>query len=113
MRIDDPARPKLANGRPAWKDAPQVVLPSITMTPLREAPFCLTVELRIIVNNVWKIIEVNSTEILSIVVEWYENPEETTRQRWGCEPPNWRQKQGPVDDKVGLGTSISIEDLGL
>lgn len=117
MQYFDPERPTLASGIPCWLTDPTTALPAIHVWPLL-CPKGTTdrVDCRVLVEGCWCQRELHKAELLMLLGDWRESPEEALRQWFGQEPParrlRWQQglpeRVEPIVTEVG-----SAEELGL
>ena len=82
MNYHDPARPRLANGRPSWLTAPLVALPSLVITP---EPHC-KYRIAFMINNSFKFLTINDDQIECTLIEWIASPENFALTKFGVIP---------------------------
>jgi hypothetical protein len=83
MRFNDPARPKLANGRVCWVDS-LIVLPTFELSP-RGA--CGEWNIRLMCGGIWAEKKIQIDDVMGLLAAWDEDPEEFMRVEFGREPP--------------------------
>lgn len=132
MTQDDPLRPQVA-GRPAWADAPQLVVPLLQLTP--QGPGLWLVQFMFPSQHgpnafswVGKVFDQNALapdnkdgetdELSAFLYEWYEDPEACVRKHFALEPPKgkvWYIARAPEIDGEAppAATSKSLGDMGL
>lgn len=104
MHWNDPARPRLANGRPCWCTAPTWAVPGLYARPGEDDDWFLEVMLA----GTWATTWVKEETLLHALQNWAEDPENTTRWLFGREPP------GPGSgQEEQQATGVSVESLGL
>lgn len=128
MTQDDPERPTIG-GRPAWRDAPQLVVPLLQLTPQGYGQYLVQFMFPSQLGPnafswVGKVFDVfafadervnNNSELQQFLVEWYEDPEECVRKHFAMEPPKgkvWIVARAP--EVAGeIKTDKTAEELGL
>lgn len=83
MRFNDPARPRLANGRVCWVGS-LIVLPTFELIP-REAWGEWTI--RLMCGGIWAEKDASADMVMQLIYKWDEDPEEFMRKEFGREPP--------------------------
>lgn len=121
MTHDDPERPLAPGGRPAWAEAPGLVLPLLQLTAQGEGVYLVQFMFpsQLGANAfswVGKQFEVGP-ELNSFLLDWYTSPEETVRTHFQMEPPRGRvwnfPKRAEIDGEPIDTTQLKPEDLGL
>ena len=82
MNYHDPARPRLANGRPSWLTAPLVALPSLVITP---EPHC-KYRIAFMINNSFKYLTIKDILVDYTLIEWIASPENFALNKFGVIP---------------------------
>ena len=84
MRFNDPSRPQLALGRPCWREAPGLTLPELAFRPTSATGVFLMI---LVGGGFWRAREVKGEEVLGLLREWGEGPEDFLERHWGMEAP--------------------------
>lgn len=113
MDFRSAARPCLANGRPTWLSSQHVALPGIMLTPAEEADLW---EVELLLDGSWATVELPLRGVMTLLLEWSNDPEAALMNYWGREPPE-RQVVEVLEPRkvteVILTTVSSPEDLDL
>lgn len=113
MHYFDPARPRLPNGLPAWRDAPNIALPRLIIVPLEEDYECYMVEAMI--NSSWKhfYTSIYSISLDSVLFKWKSDPEQFAHDYFGVESIQPFTYPTTVSIVAESLPSINPADLGI
>ena len=111
IRFLDPARARLGNGLPCWRDDPLRALPSLTLRPTARGTWLVGVmvggEERGQHWGVVKFCELALGGLEELLAAWAAGPEEALVEWWGVEAPRRRE------ERSGQSSELSAEELGL
>lgn len=80
----DEARPKIGGDTPSWLTAPLVALPQVHLTPTEQPDIWLV---EVVLDGSWESIELPLRGVMSLLLEWREDPEAALKNYWRREPP--------------------------
>lgn len=84
MHYFDPARPRLPNGLPTWRAAPNISLPRLIIVPLEVGELSYRIEAMI--NSSWKSFNIYGTTSLDALLSgWKLDPEQFAKDYFGVE----------------------------
>lgn len=119
MNLDHPDRPRIGGGRPAWLTAPNIVVPSLLLTPngpgMWQVQFMLPNKLSqtLAFSYVARNLE-SGAELEVFLLDWYDSPEDALMRYFAEEPPKgkvWTITR--EDPSAELETTKSLEELDL
>lgn len=117
---DSPLRPLAGANRPAWLDAPHIVVPSLLLTP--SGPGEWTVQFMFPARGrsgsfSWLSRRIDSfMELNDFLTDWWTSPEEALRKWFSVEPPKgrvWALPQVPEDHVDGESITIMVDSEDL
>lgn len=104
MKLFDPLRLRLPNGRGCWVGQPGVAIPAITVEPTPDANGQL-VDVEVIVNGGWVTRSALAIEQLpALVMHWHDDPEGAMVFWFGALPPATTPAPASNAARRGQGT---------
>lgn len=107
----DESRQKIGGDTPTWLTAPMVALPHIHLTPEPAGDMWLA---KVILDGSWESLELPLAGVMTLLLEWRNDPEATLRHYWGLSPPVSRGARAPeAAVEIIMTTVAKPEDLDL